>query len=190
MSIRLSAVLCSTLALIALPSSAQTIKPGLWEITNKIQSDNSEFSKMMAEMQKQLAAMPPEQRKAMEEMMQKNAGVGMPVMRDGGMIMKTCITREMAAQNQMPIQQQGNCTHQRSSVSGGSMKMSFSCTDPASSGSGEIKFLGDSAYTMKMKMTSAMTGKQDTMTMDASGKWLSADCGSVKPVQLPAAKPK
>lgn len=175
----------SSLAIIAVPSSAQTMKPGLWEINNKIHSDNSDFGRMMAQMQKQMASMPPEQRKAMEDMMQKKAGVGMPVMKGGGMVVKMCISKEMVAQGQLPMQQQGNCTHQRANTSSSSIKMSFTCTNPASSGEGEFKLIGDSAYTMKMKMTSSMTGRQEVTSMDASGKWLGADCDNIKPIPIP-----
>ena len=38
-----------------------------------------------------------------------------------------------------------------------------------------------------MKVTTAATvrGKAEEMHMDASGKWLSADCGSIKPHAAP-----
>ncbi len=179
----------SSLALVAMPVSAQTMKPGLWEINNKIQSQNTDFGRMMAEMQKQMASMPPEQRKAMEDMMQKQAGVGMPVMKDGGMAMKMCISKEMVAQGQMPIQQQGNCTQKRTNTSASAIKVSFSCTNPASSGESEVQFSGDAAYTMKMKMTSSMMGKPEAISMSATGKWLGTDCGNIKPIPIPAQAP-
>ncbi|MES2127992.1 MAG: hypothetical protein V4463_12025, partial [Pseudomonadota bacterium] len=37
-------------------------------------------------------------------------------------------------------------------------------------------------------VTSNRKGKPETMHMDASGKWLGADCGNVKPFAVPAAK--
>ena len=49
-------------------ATAQTMKPGLWEINNKMTTQSGEMEKGMAEMQKQLASMPPEQRKMMEDM--------------------------------------------------------------------------------------------------------------------------
>jgi hypothetical protein len=68
------------------------------------------------------------------------------------------------------------------------MKMKFVCTNPPSSGEGTYTFSGDTAYTMKMSMTSQHQGKPQNMTMDGQGKWLSADCGNVKPMQGPAPK--
>jgi hypothetical protein len=48
-----------------------------------------------------------------------------------------------------------------------------------------MTFSGDTAYTMKMNTTTTVKGKPEKMTMDASGKWLSADCGAIKPIALP-----
>jgi hypothetical protein len=41
---------------------------------------------------------------------------------------------------------------------------------------------------MKMTVNGTVQGKAETMNMDASGKWLSADCGTVKPMAPPAKK--
>lgn len=52
--------------------SQSSTKPGLWEITSKMSSPtNPQLAKQMEEAQKAIAAMPPEQRKQMEEMMTK-----------------------------------------------------------------------------------------------------------------------
>ena len=39
------------------------------------------------------------------------------------------------------------------------------------------------SYTMKMKTTSQFKGKAENMTMDAQGKFISSDCGNLKPVK-------
>lgn len=166
---------------------AQSTKPGLWEIQHKM-GGNPEMDKAMAEMQKQLAAMPPEQRKMMQDMMAKQGGA-MPTMgAGGGMAMKICITPEMAARNDMPKQTEGDCTTTVTSRSGNTMKMKFVCTNPPSSGEGTYTFTGDTAYSMKMAMTGQHQGKPQNMTMEGQGKWLAADCGNVKPMQGPSAK--
>jgi len=185
MSIRLTAAaVVVTTAIIALPASAQNMKAGLWEINNKIGSENSALAKQMAEAQKQMASMPAEQRKMMEEMMAKH-GTAMPTMKDGGMVMKVCMSKEMVAQGQMPVQQQGDCTQTRTPSLGGTMKMSFHCPKTQSSGEGEITFKGDTGYNMKMTMTHVVKGKQEKMGMDATGTWLGADCGNIKPLKMP-----
>lgn len=159
---------------------AQTTKPGLWEITNKMQSSSGEMEKAMANMEKQMASMPPEQRKQMQDMMAKQ-GVSMGPSAGGGMSVKMCITKEMAERNELPQQQQGDCKTTHSPRSGNTMKFSYVCAQPPSSGEGVMTFNGDTAYTMKMNTTTTVKGKPEKMTMDAAGKWLSADCGNIKP---------
>lgn len=169
---------------LATGASAQTTKPGLWEITNKMQSSSGEMEKAMAGMEKQLAGMSPEQRKQMQDMMAKQ-GVSMGPSAGGGMSVKMCITKEMAERNELPQQQQGDCKTTQSPRSGNTMKFSYVCTQPPSSGEGLMTFNGDTAYTMKMATTTTVKGKPEKMNMDASGKWLSADCGTIKPIALP-----
>jgi hypothetical protein len=160
---------------------AQTIQPGLWAIENKM-GGNPELEKAMAQLQAQLAAMPPAQRKQMEAMLgQQGVGLGS----SGAMSVKVCITPEMASRQQMPTQTEGDCTSKVDARTGNTMKISFSCTNPVSSGQGVYTFDGDKAYTMKMAIQSQENGQPRNITMDAKGQWLSADCGSVKPIALP-----
>ena len=159
---------------------AQTMKPGLWEITNHMQGA---AGGQMAELQKQMAAMPPEQRKMMQDMMAKQ-GVQMGAGGAGGMSVKMCLTPDMVERNEVAPKQQGDCTHTTSPRVGGTMKYSFKCTKPVSSGQGEVIFSSPEAYSMKMSMTSA----ERSMDMQATGKWLGANCGDIKPIQVPKAK--
>jgi hypothetical protein len=169
---------------LALPAWAQQIKPGLWEITNNITSADGQMQAALAEMQKQMADMDPEQRKMMEQMMARQ-GVQLNLGPGGGLRTKMCMTPDMAARNEVMTQQQGDCTHKRSPATGGTMKISFSCTNPRATGEGEVSFSGDSSYRMKMKIISEAGGKPDTIKMDASARWLGADCGGVKPFVMP-----
>jgi hypothetical protein len=171
--------------LVAGAASAQNIKPGLWEINNKMQSGNGELEAAMAQMQKQLASMSPEQRKMMEDAMAKQGVNFSPSSSGGGIGVKMCMTKEMVAQNKVPMQQQGDCTHTQSPMVGNTMKISFSCTKPPSSGEGQVTYMSDTAYKMNMKVTSTMQGKSGTMTMDANARWLGSDCGNIKPFKMP-----
>ena len=169
------------IATVSAPVLAQSTAPGLWQIENRM-GGNPELEQAMAQMQKQLAAMPPDQRKQMEAMMGKS---GVSMASNGAMSVKVCITPEMASRQQLPTQTQGDCTSKIDSRSGNTMKISFSCTNPVSSGEGVYNFASDKAYTMKMRFKTQEGGKTQNMTMDARGQWLSADCGSVKPITLP-----
>lgn len=173
--------LLTCLLLCSASAFAQSTAPGLWEVQNKM-GGNPEIDKAMAEMQKQLAAMPPAQRKQMEAMMGQS---GMSVGSGGAMTLKVCITPEMAARSELPSQTEGDCTTTITSRSGNTLKSSFACKNPPTTGEGTYTFNGDKAYTMKMAMQTTRNGKPQSMTMEGQGKWLSADCGSVKPIQMP-----
>lgn len=165
--------------LAAAATHAQSIKPGLWEHAFTIKSASGQMEGAMAEMQKQMAALPPDQRKMMEQMMAQQ-GVGMG---PKGQSVKICITPEEAARQEVPAAE-GNCTQKVTQRSGSTIKVSFSCGAPhPSSGEGEISFQSPTAYTGKTTVTTTVQGKPERMDMTTSGKWLSADCGAVKPVK-------
>jgi hypothetical protein len=181
---KLHYLLAAALVTAASAAGAQSMKPGLWEITSKMQTGSGQMERQMAQAQQQMANMPPDQRKMMEEMMARQ-GVKMGTAGGGGMTMKVCMTKEMVERNEMPSQQRGDCKTTQQSRSGNTMKMAFACTNPPSSGEGQFTFNGSEGYTMKMAVNTTVQGKPETMNMDATGKWMGADCGDVKPRALP-----
>ena len=175
-------LITTALASGAFGAAAQTMKPGLWEINNKMSSSSGEMEKAMAEAQKQLASMPPEQRKMMEDMMAKQGvGMGRGV---GSTAVRICMSKDMVERNEVATQQ-GDCQHTNSARTGNTMKFSFVCTQPPSSGEGQVTFMSPEAYAMKMTLNSTANGKPEKMTMDATGKFLSAECGNIKPIAVP-----
>lgn len=180
----LASLVASGACLASLPLQAQTLKPGLWEMSTKMQSASGQMESQMAQAQKQMAALPPEQRKMMEEMMARQ-GVKMGgTTPGGGMTVKVCLTKEMVERNEVPAQQ-GDCKTTTQPRSGNSMKMSFVCTNPASSGEGQVTFVSPEAYTSKMNVNTTVQGRPEKMAIDANGKWLAADCGNVRPLAMP-----
>jgi hypothetical protein len=182
---KFQAAMSLSLLMLAAPAGAQTLKPGLWEVTHKTQmTGTAKGQDPMAQVNQQLAGMTPEQRRQVEAMMAKN-GVKMgSAAPGGGMTMKVCMTKEMVERQAFPSQQ-GDCKTTQQSRSGNTMKMAFACTKPPSSGEGQFTVMSPEAYTMKMAVTSTATGKPEKVDMEGSGKWLGADCGSIKPVSLP-----
>jgi Protein of unknown function (DUF3617) len=172
----------AALALVALGAHAQTQAPGLWEHSFTMKSDDAKMEKAMAEMQKQMAAMPPDQRKQMEAAM-ASRGVKMGA---GGSSVKVCITKEEAAKPPEARMNSGNCTQKDMQRSGNTMKFKYECTQPPSSGEGEMTFISDKAYSGKTVMNSKDPAKPQQMTMEMQGKWLASDCGDVKPRTPPA----
>lgn len=161
-------------------ASAQSMKPGLWETTNRMQSASGQMEQGMAQMQQQMASMPPEQRKMVEDMM-KQRGMSMPGGSGGAMTVKFCMTKEMAERKEIPSQR-GDCKTTRQQVSGSRMTMAFTCTNPPSSGEGEVTITSPEAYQMKMVVNTTVQGKPERVNMEGSGRWLGANCGDIKPM--------
>ena len=173
-------------ACFGISASAQNMKPGLWEVTNNMKSASGDMEKAQAQAQAQMANMPPDQRKMMEEMMAKQ-GVKPGAGGSGGMSVKTCMTKEMVERNELPAQQ-GDCKTTHQSRSGNTMKFAVACTKPPSTGEGQVTFISPEAYTMKMVVNSESRGKPEKMNMEGGGKWLGSDCGNIRPMAPPAKK--
>ncbi|WP_229256630.1 DUF3617 domain-containing protein [Duganella lactea] len=161
--------------LAAAHASAQTVKPGLWELTNKIKTGDSQTDQALSAALAQLAVLPPDQRAKVAGMMAQN-GVSMPQAgADGSLKVTACVTPEMAARKELPLNQQGQCTSRQDPVAGG-LNVSFTCTNPASSGNGQIRFQGDNAYTATMNVTNNSGTGPRNATVESNGRWLGATC--------------
>ncbi|WP_158218849.1 DUF3617 family protein [Roseateles aquatilis] len=166
------------LAAAAIPSSAQDIKPGLWELKQRPQLDPQRQAQM-EQAQKQIAAMPPEQRKMMEQMMSQR-GVSLDLGQNGAITIKSCVSKEQAERALMP-KTEGKCSHDMKR-SGDKMIGSFRCTDPASEGETEVTFAGPDRYTTKSEIRSQRGGKTETIRSTGEARWLGSDCGNLKPL--------
>jgi hypothetical protein len=169
-------------ALAVAPLSAQTLKPGLWEVKvagNGAAGSGKAMSEQMARMKQQMAAMPAEQRKQFEAAMQASDASEVQFT-DDGMSMKHCISKEEGVDFHTLLAKDGNCTSQRSPMSAGVIKLNVSCTTPPTVGTGTITFQGDTGYALDMTMRSKSGDASHTRKIGSTGKWLSADCGKLK----------
>lgn len=173
-------LLCIALTCLAQGAMAQKMAPGLWENSVTMKTGSGQMESAMAQMQDQMAKMPPEQRKMLEDMMAKQ-GVGMAGGPGKATTLRVCISKEQAERAEVPQQQQGSCKQDIVARSGSTLKYKFTCTEPPSSGEGEFSFQGDKAYIGTLKMTSTTKGQAERMEMQQAGKWLGADCGTLKP---------
>lgn len=164
----------------ALPLGAQTLKPGLWEISNR--TNNPEIDQAMAEVQKHLASMPPEQRKQMEAMMAQRGVQMAPA--GSGMVAQVCFTREMLDNPGVPADR-SDCKVTNQSRSGNTIRVAYACPNPPTSGESVVTVAGPEAYTSKTTVRTTVDGKAQTMTVESTGRWLKADCGNIKPVVPP-----
>ncbi len=158
--------------------AASNMKPGLWEHSFTIKSESGKVEKGIADLKKQMANMPPEQRKMMEEMMAKN-GLGLGA--GGANIVKVCISKEQAENLDFPNNQKDNCKQEITERTSNSMKMKFDC-EGKSNGTAEFTLSDPGAYTGKAVINNIRDGKTDRMDMTSKGKWLSSNCGNIKPI--------
>ena len=167
----------------ALPVQAQKIVPGLWEYSMTMKGQQGgQMEAAQAQMQAQMASMPPEQRKKIEAMMaQRGVQMGGP---GKPMVVKTCVTPEQASRDmrdEVP-QHDSNCKQVSKSRSGNTMKFKFECGgERPSSGEGEYTFVSDKEMKGHVVVNTTVKGKPETMEMDNAGRWLGADCGDIKP---------
>lgn len=163
------------LSMAAAGAQAQTIKPGLWELNNKVKTGDIQTDAAIEMAMRQLATMPAAQRAQMEAMLAQN-GVSVPKAGgDGGISVTACVTPEMAAKKELPLNQKGNCTSKSVPAEGG-LDVSFNCTNPTSSGQGQIRFSDDSHYTMTMDVNTEATGSAQKVHVDSTGRWVAANC--------------
>jgi hypothetical protein len=170
----------------ALPAGAQTLKPGLWSLSNTVTSSDPQVSQAMSAVQQHMANMSPEQRQQMQKIMQQN-GVQLDVGANGALQTKLCMTREMAERKEFPVQQ-GDCKQSFTQQSATRGHIAFTCTKPKVSGEGDFVADNDTSYRARMKIRSEEQGRNQTVDMDVTGKWLSADCGNIRPIPIPRAK--
>ena len=182
----IASVLVLACACAALPAGAQTMKPGLWSMSNKMTSSDPELQQAMSAMQEHMPNMPPEQREQMQKMMQQH-GVQVDIGAGGAVQTKVCMTREMAERKEFPVQQ-GDCKQTFTQQSPTRGHVAFTCTKPPVSGDGEFTADNDKSYRARLKIKSEEEGRNQVVDMDVTGNWLSADCGNIRPIAVPHAK--
>ena len=166
-----------TLVLLAAASlashAAEPVRPGLWEFTQQ----NSVAGQQMPDMQQmmaQLQSLPPAQRQMMEQMM---AQQGVKLGQQG---VQVCLGAEQLKQGEVPMPQQDGCSQQVTERSASHWKFTYQCPD--SSGEGEVSISSEREFTTRMHGMVSHEGRQQPMDMQSQGRWISDDCGNLKPV--------
>lgn len=164
-------------------AQAQSVKPGLWETTVvRMTVDGQDMLTQMnaaqEQMRKSLAQLPPEQRKRMEAMMSGQGAMGMGT--------RICITPEMAANDRSMMQkpEDSDCDTPKFSKNGNRLNFEMSCRQDG----GKIQAKGETLLAenqVTSKMEAVMTeakGTKRTSVTETHMKFISGNCGSVKPV--------
>lgn len=165
----------------ALPLSAQNLKTfdvklGLWESTT--QTEMPGMSSMPGIPAEALAQMPPEQRARLEAMM-KGRGAGGP----GAIKTKYCLTEESLKQGQVG-QVDKSCTYKVVSSSPSKQVIHMDCKKDGTTMTGDMTVVrvDEGHYTATVAMKSSGGEVPVNVKMSLDNKWLSSNCGSVKPV--------
>ncbi len=166
------------LGFFAAPALAGDMKAGLWEVkTIKQIVDGQDMHAQMQAMQKQLAALPPAQRKQMEAMM-ASQGVGM-----SGNAMRICISEEAARRNAPVIDPEGRCQPGKMVRSGNTVRFEIDCVMDGrrTTGKGESTFAGNSVRS-RMDMTTIDRDGKHTLQSESQMTYLGVDCRGLAPV--------
>jgi hypothetical protein len=150
---------------------AKDIKPGLWEVQHKTVMDGQ----ALPDMNEILAKVPPEMRGQVQAMMAKN-GAGMT---DKGLTI--CITPEQITKQQYGNDPKSQCQLSDMKHEDNVTHMKMQCSKPKGEGETTVTRLSPEAWTSVSRMTMEEKGTPHTMNSESTAKWLSTDCGDVKP---------
>ncbi|TBU92060.1 DUF3617 domain-containing protein [Phytopseudomonas dryadis] len=165
---------CCLLLLPLLASAQQQIQPGLWEITSKNMQLGGQALPSMEVMLQQFRNLPPAQREMMEKAM---AGQGIQL---GSKGVQYCISQAQIDAQNIPLQDP-NCRQQITSRSDDRWVFNFTC--PQGQGQGEAHFLDDKSFTSQVSGEFDNGAGRQHGSMESEARWVSADCGALKPNQ-------
>jgi hypothetical protein len=198
-------LLLTPLFLLVLPAAAQSVKvdmaPGLWE--NKIsytgdgatqmqQVQSTQIEAALAEMKKQFAAMPAEQRKQMEALMAQS---DMEITEQGmsfennqvsfspeGITAKSCVTQAQIDSGDMGMDDRDECSASLTQVSKNHFKSVQVCTgDNPSRNESEIVFSSPKRFSGTGYMTRTVNGIEHKVSLAVEGTWQGSNCGDIQP---------
>lgn len=168
------AIACSAFAVQAQTTIPKPpIKPGLWQIHMEREVDGQK----MPGMSERMKNMSPEKRAQFEAMM-KQHGVA-----TGGNGSQVCYTRE-SLEHSPWAEVQTDCKPTFTSRTSAAWKWHTSCPKMGLESDGEAIFTNSENYTVKTTSVSTFSGKVRNSITTMTGKWVSADCGDVKPLDL------
>lgn len=145
-------------------------RPGLWQTT------------LSTKLTQGAPAISPEQLEKMRQL-----GISLPSQKAA--TVRICITPEMAARDDFPkpMRPEDHCRIESNAQTGSEIDATFTCTgDTKGQGSVKVKYDSDTSYAGDIRFTgTSKIGRPIAFLSQFSGKWLSADCGSAKPVASP-----
>lgn len=165
------------LAAVAAGAEGLAMKPGLWERTVTMQMPGAPAMPDLPD----LSQLPPEQRAQIEQ--------GMRAMSGKPTITRECVTPEMLKrwEDFSKGDSDASCTRSVREHTPQRVAMSLSCDDGRTTGTMDFAAPTPERLTGNVTMLSRRDGAEHTMKMQLSLRWLGADCGDVKPREVPPA---
>lgn len=158
----------SLTTVLASPAFAANMEAGLWKVTTESAAAKS------------LPKMPAAQIEQMRKM-----GIDLSKLQSGTISNKVCITPEMAAKNEISKmnQKESGCEIKNQQQHGNTYTMNMVC-DGRVKGKGvsTTTFSSKKSFSSRTQFNGNVNGMPIHDDANSSGKWLSADCGSVKPI--------
>lgn len=155
------------------PVQAMEMLPGLWEFS----SDDIEVNGMqmpgVAEMIEQMKNLPPDQKKMMAEML---AAQGVELGASG---MRICLSEAQVNSRKLPFQDEPGCSQEITEQTDSRWTFTFQCPD--AKGKGETRLISEREVASLIESDYRVGTQQGSSRMQSRGKWLSADCGALKP---------
>jgi hypothetical protein len=175
---------------IALRAQSSPVKPGLWET----QTSSTSTMQLPPDVEAKLAAMPAAQQAQMRAMMPAGmGGAGTPV----STTRQVCISPQTTVDSMMNRAQQSpgmSCAVSNKTQTASGMSFDITCTGTTGNAKGhtDVHTTDDDNVTSTSHITIAATAQGHSMnsTVDTTttAKFVSADCGDVKPWTPPPAK--
>ena len=160
---------------VILPVQAIELQPGLWELTSdKVQPEHEQMPGV-ADMLERLESLPEDERQAMQEILEAQ-GIRLAV--DG---IRMCISEAQAKSRELRFKDEPGCTQKLIENSESHWTFSYECPDVK--GRGESRLLSEREFVSVIESEYAEGTRSGAARLESRGRWVSADCGGLKPVE-------
>lgn len=165
-----SFLLCAfVLGAVSLQAQSLPVKPGLWQV----QIDRESGGHTAAQQAEALKKLKPEQRAQVEALLKQNDVQGNTL--------KICETKYTLDRANL-VNPASPCKTSAVRSTAQTLKAHTSCPTLHRESDDELTFTDSEHYVTRTTTVSQVNGKASTTHSTMTAKWLSADCGSIKPL--------
>lgn len=165
------------------PAAGTAPRPGLWEQQVQLTSPDPQLAALIRQAPALLAALPPEQRQRLDQLAARQ-GLALDM---GQPRARLCLAAGDLAAGRLPTPQP-DCTQtvQRHGAQREVWQVQLQCPAspgrPAGSGQGTLTWLDAERYQGQFSLEARGASRSLPLRLDVQGRWLSADCGALRPL--------